>query len=175
MKSIDVKIIRKFVERAAEKLPGEWVIMGGSVLPLLGKQIRVTQDIDVAGPKAATMEHTLKLMEIAEELGLPPEAINQAGAFFLHRIPNWKNHLIPVIKGKKGTFYRPDLWLFIRLKISRLTESDLSDCIHILDEAKTTELEPKKELIDQIKKELSKEDPQTARAKRIQELLRVLS
>ncbi|MFM8269421.1 MAG: DUF6036 family nucleotidyltransferase [Pseudomonadota bacterium] len=175
MKAIDLKTIKKFVEMAVEKLPGDWVIMGGSVLPLLGKQIRVTQDIDVAGPKNSTLEHTLKLMEIAEELNLPPEAINQAGAFFLNRIPHWKNHLILVAKGKKGAFYRPDLWLFIRLKISRLSESDLSDCIHMIDEVEEAELEPKKEIVNFMKAELAKEDPQSARGKRIQELIKAIS
>jgi len=175
MKTIDLKTVKKFVEKATDKLTGDWVILGGAVLPLIGKQVRVTLDIDVAGPKIATLDHTLKLMEIAEELGLPPEAINQAGAFFLYRIPQWKNHLVLIRKGKSGGFFRPDLWLYVRLKGSRLSESDLSDCIHMIKELPKTELEPKKDLIDYLKKELKKEDALSARAKRIHELLKAIS
>ena len=87
MTVINTKISKKFLELAAKELKGDWVVMGGTVMVLMGVNERFTVDIDLAGPKTATQADTLKLMTIAEKIGLAPEAINQAGAFFLNRIP----------------------------------------------------------------------------------------
>ncbi len=106
--------------------------MGGSVLPLLGVEYRVTLDIDVAGPDDAGMDQALALMEIAEELGLPVEAINQAGAYFLRRIRGWERHLVEIHRGRGARILRPDATLFVLLKIDRLTESDLTDCVEMI-------------------------------------------
>ena len=46
MKPIDVKILKKFLKIAGIELSGEWVLMGGTVLPLLGVDYRTTVDID---------------------------------------------------------------------------------------------------------------------------------
>lgn len=129
---INQGILKKFIKLAEKKLTGKWVIMGGAVLPLMGIEYRITNDIDIAGPKKSTQRDMLVLMEIAQTLGLPIEAINQAGAFFLHKIENWEKHLIVVSKKEKVTFYRPNATLFLLLKISRLTESDLQDCFNML-------------------------------------------
>ncbi|MFM8316166.1 MAG: hypothetical protein ACKOA8_17945 [Deltaproteobacteria bacterium] len=73
MIEINSKTTQRFCELAAKELKGDWVILGGSVMVLLGVKERFTVDI-----------------------GLAPEAINQAGAFFLNRIPNWKDNLVPI-------------------------------------------------------------------------------
>ena len=78
--------LHRFVERAAARLRGDWVLLDGAVLPLLGLEIRVTLDIDVAGPDGATQADVVTLLEIAVECGLPPEAVNTAGAFFLRAL-----------------------------------------------------------------------------------------
>ena len=136
MTGIDQALMRRFVALAADALCGEWVIMGGAVLPLLGIEDRVTWDIDVAGPPDAKLDQALVLMEIAERLGLPIEAINQAGAFFLHRIDGWHDGLVPLHAGKSAAILRPDATLFVRLKLDRLTESDLADCVAMLGAAR---------------------------------------
>jgi hypothetical protein len=87
--SISQEILRRFVSAAADQLHGTWVIIGGSVLNLLNIAARQTEDIDLAGPATSTQAETFKLMELAESFGLPIEVINQAGAFFLHKIPGW--------------------------------------------------------------------------------------
>ena len=92
--SISPEIMRNFVAVAADQLKGSWVIIGGSVLHLLNIAARQTEDIDLAGPLTSTQAESLKLMELAESLGLPVEAINQAGAFFLYKIPGWDRKLI---------------------------------------------------------------------------------
>lgn len=137
MKTIDRKLIERFVRRAADLLSGDWVIIGGTVLPLLGRDYRVTQDIDCVSCDDAPQSETLKLMEIAEELGLPVEAINQAGAYFLKKVPHFEKRLVEVATGKKGRILRPDLGLFLELKIARLSESDLQDCLEFIGIEKT--------------------------------------
>ena len=132
MKPIDTALLQRFLELAGERLEGDWVVIGGMVLPLLGATHRVTLDIDIAGPDEATMSQTLVLMSIAEELGLPVEAINQAGAYFLHKIEGWQDHLVEVHRGPSARIHVPDPTLFILLKLQRLTEADLADCKEML-------------------------------------------
>lgn len=148
MKKIDKKLIKKFIEIAHTQLTGEWVLLGGTVLLLTGNNERVTVDIDLVPLKIAeSNEYTLRLMRLAEDLGLPPETINQAAGYFLSKIRDFKKHLLPFYKNKKFSLYIPDLYLFIKLKISRLTESDLSDCLNYIDYTVMT----KSEIIDESK------------------------
>jgi len=132
MTVINTKIGKKFLELAAKEIKGDWVVMGGTVMVLMGVNERFTVDIDLAGPKTATQADTLKLMTIAEKIGLAPEAINQAGAFFLNRIPHWEDNLVPILQTKHFSLSRPNSFLFLQLKIARLSESDLGDCLNML-------------------------------------------
>lgn len=83
-------------------------------------------------------------MEIAESLKLPVESINQAGAFFLSKLgkpAELKKHLVLFDQSKNCKIFRPDFYLFIQLKIARLSPSDLEDCLvfteHFKEEVKT--------------------------------------
>lgn len=132
MKPINQELLASFFEMAADRLKGEWILIGGSVLPSLGRDIRSTVDIDLASKSGKGGSKQLELMEIADELGLPIEAINTAGEFFLRKIKDFEEHLIPLFSKKGFKIYRPDLELFIRLKIARLNESDLQDCTEFI-------------------------------------------
>lgn len=96
--------MERFVALATERIRGDIVVLGGAVLPLVGIAHRVTHDVDVAAPDGAALD----LFRIAEDLGMPPEAVNLAASFFLHRIPEWPEHLILVREGSAGRVYRPD-------------------------------------------------------------------
>jgi len=133
MKEIDKNLLNRFMTLAGDRLSGDWIVIGGTALMLKGRQYRVTNDIDVVGPKESTQSDLLILMEIAQNLGLPVEAINQAGAFFLYRIKNWQKKLILVHEGKTAKFYRPNAILYLLLKIQRLSETDLQDCLIYLE------------------------------------------
>jgi len=133
MTTIDQPLLKLFLNLAGERLTGQWIIIGGAVLALKGHAYRITNDIDIAPPKKASQEQILKLLEIAEQLGLPVEAINQAAAFFLNKIKNWKDDLVKVHQGKNATFYCPNTTLFLLLKIQRLSETDLNDCLKMLE------------------------------------------
>jgi hypothetical protein len=75
---------------------------------------------------------SIKLMEIAESLGLPVEAINQAGEYFLSKVDGFQDHLILFAESKKCKIYRPDAYLFLKLKLARSSETDLRDCMAFL-------------------------------------------
>ena len=132
MTELNQGLLRRFLELAGERLRGDWVVIGGCVLPIRGIEYRVTVDIDVAGPDSAGMDQTLALLGIAEDLGLPVEAINPAGAVFLRRIRDWDRNLIEVHHGPQAVLHVPDATLFLLLKLARLTESDLGDSTALL-------------------------------------------
>lgn len=131
MKPIDKALLDRFIDGAIRSLSGDWVVMGGAVLPLVGVRHRVTYDIDIAGPEHDPQ--TLEVLQLAASLGLPVEAVNPAGAFFLRRVDGWHDHLLPVRVGTRSAVFRPDATLYTLTKLSRLSESDLSDCIAYLD------------------------------------------
>ncbi|MBN2498799.1 MAG: hypothetical protein JXR96_29680 [Deltaproteobacteria bacterium] len=132
MRAIDSELLTEFLKLAGERLEGDWVLLGGTVLPALGIGDRVTLDIDIAGPPGGGQEQLLAVMEIAEDLGLPAEAVNPAAAFFLQRIRGWQKHLVLLHRGAGARIHRPDATLFLLLKLRRLSEADLSDCLAML-------------------------------------------
>jgi hypothetical protein len=67
-------------------------------------------------------------MTLAEKLSLPVEAINQAGAYFLHKIKDFEKYLVLVKETDSIKIYRPHLFLYLQLKLLRLSETDLQDC-----------------------------------------------
>ncbi len=160
--NLNNKILKRFLKIAGEKMNGEWVVIGGTVLPMLGVDHRATIDIDFVSK--SKKEETLKLMTIAEELGLSVETINQAGAFFLYQIPNFEKNLLLLHNGPAAQIYRPNLWLYIQLKIKRLSDSDVIDCVEYIkyskrnDEVDNSDKEKIEKMISsQISKESNKD------------------
>jgi hypothetical protein len=145
---INTKLMEMFLEKAVGKLSGEWIVIGGTVLPLMGIDHRVTVDIDIINLSFESSNNdSLKLMNIAQELKLPIESINQAGAYYLSKIENVNEHLVILRQSKKCKIYRPDAYLFIRLKIERFSETDLSDCLTFIKKNEEEYLLHKKEII----------------------------
>lgn len=132
MKTIDSKLIKKFTSLALKKLDGDWVLIGSTVLLALNIDHRSTMDIDMVPTSAIGRDQTLLLMDIAQELEMPIESINQTGAYFLRKIKNWQTRLVLIGESKKVRIYRPNGTLFLQLKISRLSPSDLEDCLQML-------------------------------------------
>jgi len=172
---IGVPLLERFLKLAGERLRGDWVVIGGCVLPLRGVEHRVTLDIDVAGPERAGMKDTLLLLEIAEELGLPVEAINQAGALFLRRIPDWESNLIEIHRGPEAVIHVPDATLFLLLKINRLSEVDLDDCITMLDLARDRREPIDVDRVTQRVTEALQSEPSSSRAQRLLRLQALLN
>lgn len=142
---LNSKLLREFLVRAGKELSGEWVLVGGTLLPAVGIDVRSTVDIDLVylgknGPGKNRQEQTgvetdgntqtLRLMSLADSLGLPAESVNQAATFFLKKVGYQNEDLILFHPGSSATLYRPSLELFWKLKIARLSETDLQDCQH---------------------------------------------
>lgn len=160
--SIDSNVMKKFMDVAVSKLEGEWLVMGGTVLPLLGVDLRATTDIDLVSLDAkSSNKNSLQLMEIAESLGLPVETINQAGAYFLSKLGDVRGHLILFKESKKCKIYRPDAYLFIQLKIARLSQSDLDDCLAFIENNPEDFENNQKEILKLIKSALKNSNDKT--------------
>jgi hypothetical protein len=129
MKPLGRKKIEKVLRESMDRIEGEWVLVGGSLLVVQGFSDRSTVDIDLVGLSNPTQSAALELMKVAEANGIPIEAVNQAASYFVLRIENVRDHLVPWISGKKGRLYEPDLYLYVSTKIGRLSETDLSDSI----------------------------------------------
>jgi len=163
---IDVTLLKKFLKLAGDQLTGDWVLMGGTVLPLLGIHYRTTVDIDLVGTTEKQLTQNLKLMEIAETLKLPVETINQAGAYFLHKLPNFRDHLIVLHHGKHATLFRPDLELFIELKMDRLSDTDYHDCVEFIRYVKANnESFDHKRIIKKLTRELKMSENESKKKK----------
>lgn len=130
MKKLDSKLMRSFLKSAGDSLKGEWLLLGGTLLPAVGLNIRSTVDIDLIGLGATEAAQGLELMEVAESLGLSVETVNQAAAYFLKKVGYSRKDLLLLHKGKSAIIYRPSVELYWRLKVARLSESDFSDCQH---------------------------------------------
>jgi hypothetical protein len=115
---------------AAERLVGEWLLVGGAVAAAWFHAERVTEDVDLIG-LAGTNDERFALMELAVEAGLPVEAVNSAADFYVRRIADWRDEIVPFVIGR-ATIYRPTATLFVLLKLARLSESDLGDCLALL-------------------------------------------
>ena len=164
--------LEKFLGTVVDELDGKWILIGGTVMSILQEKVRPTVGIDLVPLDKAGNEARLKLMDLAERMKLPPEAINLAAEFFLKRIPNWEEELVLLKKGKKGEVYRPSANLFLLSKISRLSETDLADCLAMIKFAEKKEC-ISSAVLEKIKRELKKAE--ASRGERLQVLLSALT
>lgn len=119
--------IRSFLEQAADRLEGDWILLGGAVVALLLDPDRGTEDIDLV-PMAPAPDSRLRLMEAAVRAGLGVETVNSAADFFLRRLPGWESDLVELLRAGGLVIHRPGPRLFVRLKAARMNERDLEDC-----------------------------------------------
>lgn len=122
---------------AAARLDGEWLLIGGAAAATWFFVGRTTEDVDLVG-LAGTPAERLALMDLASDAGLPIEAVNSAGDFFVRKIDGWRDELVPLLRGLKATIYRPSATLFLLLKIERLSAVDLDDCVALLGHCSAT-------------------------------------
>ena len=127
MTEISEKTYKTILSLSEKTLTGDWVILGGALLHLLGKNIRTTTDIDLVPISEAGNSSLTQTFELAERAGLEIGVINSAALHFLSKIPNYRDELILLREWKSGKIFRPNLYLFVVLKIERFTESDFLD------------------------------------------------
>ena len=121
------ELLDQFVVLASGELAGDWVLCGASVLPLLGIKTRTTWDIDLFGLNNQSQKDILQLMDLIGSLGVPAECINVSGGYYLNKIKGFEKHLVLLQEGR-ANIYRPDFYLFSKLKLQRFSEVDLLDC-----------------------------------------------
>ena len=114
-------------EAIARDISGDWVLVGGALLRVLGLTDRVTIDIDLVPIGKVTNRDQLAVMEIAEKNGFPPEAVNFGAEYFVKKQKGWEKELVLLRDTGKARIYRPTKRLFRRLKEGRATETDLAD------------------------------------------------
>lgn len=127
------KDILKLYYNILESLKGDWLLVGGALLHVLGISDRETLDIDLVPIGKITNEDQLKIMDIAMKNGFPPETINFSAEYFVKKQKGWEKELILISDNKKSRMYRPSKKLFRLLKEQRGTETDLID-IQIYDQ-----------------------------------------
>lgn len=128
------------MELAGERLDGEWLLIGGSAAAAWFSPGRTTEDIDLIG-LGGTQAERFALLELAVHVGIPIEAVNSAADFFVRRIADWRAHLVVLHRGPRATIFRPDATLFLLLKIGRLSETDLGDCLALIEHGDSIERE----------------------------------
>ncbi len=132
---LDRERIAAVVAAVADRLPGEWLLVGGALVALWIEPRRTTEDVDLVGLAGSAAER-LALLELAADLGLPVEALNSAADFFVHRIAGWREETELFHAGACSKILRPTPTLFVLLKVSRLSERDLADCLGAVAKAK---------------------------------------
>lgn len=110
-----------------KNLRGDWLLVGGALLHILGISDRITLDIDLVSLGEITNKDQLKIMKIAEDNNFPPETINFSAEYFVKKQKNWRKELIILYENKNLRLYRPSRKLFRLLKEQRGTETDLLD------------------------------------------------
>ena len=175
MKQLDAKLLNKFLKIAGSSLEGKWLLVGGTLLPALGIDARSTIDIDLIGLGRKEADQSLQLMEIAEQLGLGVETINQAAAFFLKKIKYDESDLLLLHQGKSANIYRPPIELYWKLKIGRLSETDLLDCQQYYTYCVTKKDPINVKKLAMLLKAASAFDPSPEKSLRLKTLERLLS
>jgi hypothetical protein len=136
---LDQPRLKDLIQSFADRLDGEWVLLGGALAATWISPRRVTEDIDLVGLSGTTAER-LQLMQAAIEIGLPVEAVTSASIHYLEAIPNWREELEVFVKGARATIHRPNPTLFLHLKARRLSEQDLADCLALIEKAQAEDL-----------------------------------
>jgi hypothetical protein len=126
--SFDRARIEALVQAIADELEGDWLLIGGALVALWLEPDRTTEDIDLIGLRGEPSER-YALLDFAARSGLPIESINSAADFFVQRIPGWREQVEVLLVGARGRILRPTPTLFLLLKIGRLSERDLADCL----------------------------------------------
>lgn len=128
---LDRSRIDGVVRAMGERLQGDWLLIDGAAIAMWLSPRRVTEDLDVLS-MSGNQSDRFSLMDLAEELGLPTEALNSAADFFVHRIPGWRQQLELLHAGSQARIFRPNATLMLLLKIRRLSARDMEDCELVL-------------------------------------------
>jgi hypothetical protein len=131
--------LEELLAALTEHLDGDWLLLGGALVALWLEPRRVTEDIDLVS-LAGLPEQRFQLMAFAAAAGLSVEAVNSAADYFVRRVPGWEHEIEVFRVGPKARIYRPTPTLFLLVKIGRLSDQDLADCLAMIAKARNDNL-----------------------------------
>jgi hypothetical protein len=164
-RGLDTEAVRALLAEAERRLTGDWLLVGGALASIWFSPGRVTEVVDLIGLGGTNAER-LALMELASSVGLPVEAVNSAADYFVQKTPGWQAELEVLRATERMRILRPTPTLFVVLKIGRLTEQDLDDCLLLLDFAEREGLLVDRERIATTLSALPSTDDAPLRARR---------
>lgn len=132
MGAFDRARVGELLRLVGTQLSGEWLLVGGAAAACWFSPERTTEDLDLIGLGGSQAER-FALMQLATHAAIPIEAVNSAADYFVRQISDWRDQLVELYRGPNATIFRPNATLFLLLKIGRLTETDLGDCMLLLD------------------------------------------
>ncbi len=111
-----------------QKIGGDWLLVGGSLVRLDLDPGRGTHDLDIISiPEGNTPKILRALFTEMKSIGLSPEQVNSAASFFVSSVEGWQNQKVLILEIDRGRIFRPTLTLFAYLKLSRATPVDIAD------------------------------------------------
>lgn len=129
---LDRERLDQLLDAVLRDLEGDWLLVGGALASLWLESRRVTEDVDMVGLEGTQAER-LRLMQFAESQGLAVETVNSAVDYYLRKIAGWRDELVVFRQSERVRIFRPSPTLFLLLKLGRLSEQDLDDCVALLD------------------------------------------
>jgi hypothetical protein len=133
--ALDRARILEVLEQLGRSLQGDWLLVGGALVSIWVESRRTTEDIDLIGLKGESAER-FALMDAVHGLGLPIETVNSAADYFVYRTKGWRREIEIWSRFERCTIYRPTVTLFVLLKMHRLSEQDLDDCLAVIMKAR---------------------------------------
>jgi len=130
-RALERKRVERLLAQAGDRLEGDWLLVGGALALVWLDSPRATQDVDLVSLRGSQADR-LALMDLAIAMGLPIEAVNAAAEHYVRRVSGWDQMLDVLLRGARATIWRPNPTLFLLLKMRRLSESDLDDCLLLL-------------------------------------------
>lgn len=122
-----MKKLNLALNHLCQKVGGEWMLLGGSLIAYDVDSTRGTEDIDLVRIDAQSPAQKVELMQEMLKLGISVEQFNSSVDFYVNQIANWKEHKVLLSSGARGKIFRPSLSLFAILKLRRGTPLDLED------------------------------------------------
>ncbi len=127
---MDSQRIDEILDYLVNDLGGDWFLTGGALVRIAFDPERGTEDVDFVRVRHPTLSDEASRNQLFQWLiarGLGPEWVNPAVEPFVREVPLWESETVLLRHGSKGTVLRPNLTLFVYLKLRRGTEVDLRD------------------------------------------------
>ena len=121
----------QILEQLCQKIGGDWLLVGGTLVQLCYDGGRSTEDIDlvqIAHPsrsKESLQDELFRFTLNTWQMG--PEYINLSADFFVRDLKGWESELLLMKHGPVGRIFRPSITLFAALKLRRASELDIND------------------------------------------------